>query len=108
MKERDLLNDAILSSVRRQLGPSHSLRSPDSSLQLIQARDDHVFVWNRAEQCLLAVNTSPSESEKCPVQTLGLTDCPLFDVEALAVSRTAKWVCLYGKKGVTVVEVRKK
>lgn len=105
MKERDLLNDSILSSVVRQLGPGQSLRSSDSCLQLVQARDDHVFVWNRVEQCLLAVNTSPAESEKCPVQTLRLTDCPLFDVEAVAVSRTAKWVCLYGKKGVTVVEI---
>lgn len=102
MKERDLLNDSILSSVRENLGPSHSLPSPDSSLQLLQARDDHVFVWNRAEQCLLAVN---SESEKVPIQKLSLTDCPLFDVEALTVSRTGKWLCLYGKKGVTVVEI---
>jgi len=105
MKERDLLNDSILSSVTRQLGPAHSLRSPEDSLQLVQARDDHVFVWNRADQNILAINTSPSETEKCPVQTLNLTDCPLFDVEGLVVSRTAKWVCLYGNKGVTAVEV---
>ena len=105
MKEKNLLNDSILSLVTSQLG-SASGRSGDRALQLLQARDDHVFVWSRAGQTLLAVNTSPSESEKNPLQTLALTDCPLFDVEGLTISRTGKWVALFGRTGVTAVEVR--
>ena len=33
------------------------------------------------------------------------TDTPLFDVEHVSVSNTGRWICLWGSRGVTAMEV---
>ena len=71
--------------------------------QLMCIRDDLCFIWRFKDSCILAVTLDDSES-KCSTKMIP-TDPPLFDVEKVTVSCTGRWLCLWGNRGATAVEI---
>jgi len=101
MKVDTVLASTVLEQLADKLGKSVGSNQEDQATSLLGHREDHVFVWNRGEQELLVASTG----EEGEVQVMELTDCPVFHVEGLVVSRTGLWVAIWGNGGVTAVEM---
>ena len=55
--------------------------------QIFHIKDDHAFVWNRKESTILVVSLNKDQGkEENPVQTISLTDSPMFEVEKICSS----------------------
>ena len=84
-------------------------RNEDESKRIIASKDDHVFIWNHADSSILAVylNKEVNETNLCEgrIQTFQITDTPTFDVDTVLPSPTGRWLCLWGRRGVTCVEL---
>ena len=71
--------------------------------QLMCIRDELCFIWSSKDNCILAVIMDDSEESCCT--KLVPTDPPIFDVEKVAISQTGRWLCLWGSRGATAVEI---
>jgi nuclear pore complex protein Nup88 len=67
-----------------------------------------LFVWSRRESNLLAVCLNKDlggGGNGTRTQTFDLTDTPVFEIDHLLSSPTGRWICLYGSRGVSCVEL---
>ncbi|XP_023725577.1 nuclear pore complex protein Nup88 isoform X3 [Cryptotermes secundus] len=75
---------------------------------IIECKEDILFVWNSKDTCILTVNvkTSKDGSVNIPThQTLLLTDPPSFEVERLVVNGTASQLAIVGPRGVGLLDL---
>ena len=70
--------------------------------QLMAIQDDLCFIWSTKESCVLAIHLDRG-SDQCT--RLIPTGTPLFDVEKLSVSKTGRWLSLWGSRGATALEL---
>lgn len=101
MKSDTVLASDVMHQLEEKLGKTVCSLKDDQALSLLAHSEDHVFVWNKGEQELLVASTG----DEGDVQVMELTDCPVFNVAGLVVSRTGLWVALWGSEGVTTVEM---
>ena len=71
--------------------------------QIFCIRDDLCFVWNAKNSHLLAI--SIEKTQESTVTTIIPTDTPLFEVEKVTLSCTGRWICLWGNRGATALEI---
>lgn len=64
---------------------------------------DLCFVWNAKESHILAI--SFEKTHDSTVTKIIPTDTPLFDVEKVTLSCTGRWICLWGSRGATSLEI---
>ena len=57
------------------------------------------------DRSLLVAVTGSSSGPGADVQTVSLSQCPGHEVNGLAVSRSGRWVSLWGERGVTLVQM---
>ncbi|XP_063541223.1 nuclear pore complex protein Nup88 [Cydia strobilella] len=74
---------------------------------LLELRDDVLYVWNSIENCLATLNLKHLEEhdEETPYQKLCLLSSPQYTVERITTSGCGSRVCVWGSRGVTVVEL---
>lgn len=101
MRENRVVDAALQAEVSRRLGVPTKQETETTSI--LDAADDHVFIWNSSDQSILAVNMSSREENR--IQTLALADSVQHSVSGLSVSSRGRWVTVYGEDGVTAVEV---
>ena len=65
--------------------------------------DDLCFIWSHKESHLIAVRLD-GLADQSPIKIVP-TDTPLFDIEHVLVSGTGRWVCLWGARGATALEI---
>ena len=70
--------------------------------QIMCINDDICYVWSFQDICILALRLSENET-KCT--KLIPTDTPIFDVENVSVSPNARWICLWGPRGASALEI---
>lgn len=79
----------------------------EDAKQILAAMEDHVYVWSRKDFAVVAIalGEGVNTEEEDRVQVFTLTDTPLFEVEHLVPSISGRRICIYGRKGVMVVEL---
>jgi len=105
MKTETVLSSEALETIHKRLGTGGSLSSAEASLSLIDHREDHVWIWNETDRSLLVAVTGSSSGPGADVQTVSLSQCPGHEVTGLSVSRSGRWVSLWGTRGVTLVQM---
>ncbi|XP_049878894.1 nucleoporin 88 [Pectinophora gossypiella] len=101
--ESKLVNHKIFKDCKESLkdNPSGKLRN------LMDLRDDVLYLWNAVENCLFSLNLKRLEEndEETPYQKLHLLSPPAFPVERVVTSGCGSRLCVWGSRGVTVVEL---
>lgn len=70
--------------------------------QLIDISDDIIIAWSKEDGCLLSQLLHPPDSK---VQTLTLSNPPMWDVHQIVLNRSGTGLALIGTRGVAVVEL---
>merc|ERR1739838_717916 len=70
--------------------------------QLIDISDDIIIAWSKEDGCLLSQLLHPPESK---VQTLTLSNPPMWDVSRIVLNRSGTGLALVGTRGVAIVEL---
>ncbi|XP_073948674.1 nuclear pore complex protein Nup88 [Choristoneura fumiferana] len=101
--EMKLSNHKIFKDLSASLkeNPTGKLRN------LLEFRDDVLYVWNSIENCLTSLNLKHLEEndDETPYQKLHLLSPPQFSVERITTSSCGGRVCVWGSRGVAVVEL---
>ncbi|KAL0867495.1 hypothetical protein ABMA27_008279 [Loxostege sticticalis] len=101
--ETKLANHKIFKDLKNGLSenPSGKLRN------LIELRDDVLYVWSPVENCVLCLNIKYLEEhgDDTPYQKLHLLSPPAFTVERIMTSNCGSRLCVWGSRGVTVAEL---
>ncbi|XP_063833367.1 nuclear pore complex protein Nup88-like [Ostrinia nubilalis] len=102
--ESKLADDETFKAFREGLAenPSGKLRN------LIELKDDVVFFWSPVECCFLCLNLNQFDEFEVldtPYQKLHLHSPPAFQVERIKGSNCGSRMCVWGSKGVTVMEL---
>lgn len=82
------------------LGDYYAEDKNERTKQIICIRDDLCFIWSHKESLLLVVSADDSTVTKVIP-----TDTPLFDVEKITLSCSGRWICLWGSRGATAMEI---
>ncbi|XP_068623839.1 nucleoporin 88 [Battus philenor] len=74
---------------------------------LMELKDDVLYIWNSVENCLFCVNINHLEEhpDETPYQKLHLVSPPAFNVERVTSSECGSRLCLWGARGVTIAEL---
>ncbi|XP_052751836.1 nucleoporin 88 [Galleria mellonella] len=74
---------------------------------LLELKDDVLYAWNAAKNCLLCVNLKQLEEhgDETQYQKLHLLTPPAFSVERIISSTCGSRLCVWGSRGVTVLEL---
>ncbi|XP_075984007.1 nuclear pore complex protein Nup88 [Anticarsia gemmatalis] len=74
---------------------------------LVELRDDVLYVWSPNENCLLCLNLKHLEEsgDETPYQKLHFLSPPAFTVERIMASTCGSRICVWGSRGVTVAEL---
>ncbi|XP_049793128.1 nuclear pore complex protein Nup88 [Schistocerca nitens] len=76
---------------------------------ILECKDDMLYVWNPEESCVLTLNLKLCRDEEPdrPLmhQTLQPTDPPIHEVELLRSNQTATQLALVGPHGISVLEL---
>ena len=70
--------------------------------------DDLCLIWSHKDSQLVVIRQDVPVGNVPDAHTHAKiipTDTPLFDVENVSVSGTGRWVCLWGSRGATVMEI---
>ncbi|XP_041971926.1 nucleoporin 88 [Aricia agestis] len=101
--ETKLANHQIFLDIKNSLSEetNYKLRN------LIELKDEILYVWNSVESCLFCLNVKHLDENEAetPYQKLHLVSPPAFAVERLMSSECGTRLCLWGSRGVTVVEL---
>ncbi|XP_060806520.1 nucleoporin 88 isoform X1 [Amyelois transitella] len=101
--ETKLVNHKIFADIKDSL-----TENPSGKLcNLMELRDDVLYLWNSKENCLFALNLKHLEEhdEETPYQKLHLLSPPAFQVERVISSACGSRLCVWGSRGVTVAEL---
>ncbi|KAG7303657.1 hypothetical protein JYU34_012207 [Plutella xylostella] len=81
--------------------------SSDKLCNLIELKDDVLYIWNPVENCLLSVNLKYVEEhdDNTTYQKLHLLSPPSFAVERLLCGACGTRLCLWGRRGAVVAEL---
>ncbi|XP_028026882.1 nuclear pore complex protein Nup88 [Bombyx mandarina] len=74
---------------------------------LLELRDDVLYVWNSTENCLFSLNLKHLEEngDETPYQQLHFLTPPSFEVERVMMSSCGSRICVWGTQGVTIAEL---
>ncbi|XP_059053230.1 nucleoporin 88 [Achroia grisella] len=101
--ETKLANHAIFRDIKDSLKeiPSGKL------CNLLLLRDDVLYVWSATENCILCLNLKQLEErgDETQYQKLHLLSPPAFSVERIISSDCGSRLCVWGSRGVTVLEL---
>ncbi|XP_018300160.1 nuclear pore complex protein Nup88 isoform X2 [Mycetomoellerius zeteki] len=78
---------------------------------ILEIRDNVLYVWNADKCCVLTFNVAATRGkigEDVPYQTLRPTDPPIFEVTNVLINETATQLALWGKLGITIMELPKR
>ncbi|XP_015177181.1 PREDICTED: nuclear pore complex protein Nup88 isoform X2 [Polistes dominula] len=85
--------------------------STDETRNILEIRDDILYVWNADKCCLQTLNVGATRGkfdEDIPYQTLQPTDPPIFEVLNISINETATQVAIWGNLGIAVIELPKR
>ena len=91
------LNEAL----RSIKGPNNE--NDGIAKQIFCVRDDLAFLWSSKDSHIIAI--SIEKTQESTVTKIVPTDTPLFDVEKVTLSCTGRWLCLWGSRGATALEI---
>lgn len=91
----------------KDLQDGFSENSSGKLRNLIELRDDVLYVWSPNENCLLCLNLKLMEEngDETPYQKLHLMSPPSFTVERIMSSSCGSRICVWGSRGVTIAEL---
>lgn len=84
------MDDPRVKSALSRLSLDSSYVGEDEAKQILHVKDDHAFIWSRKDSSLLAIGLNQQQQEDNPVQTISLTDSPMFEVERICSSLSGK------------------
>ena len=64
--------------------------------------DDLCLIWSHKDSQLVVVRQDTQVGHEAKIIP---TDTPLFDVEHVSVNSTGRWICLWGSRGATALEI---
>ena len=64
--------------------------------------DDLCLIWSHKDSQLVVVGQDTQVGHEAKIIP---TDTPLFDVEHVSVNSTGRWICLWGSRGATALEI---
>ncbi|XP_046738540.1 nuclear pore complex protein Nup88 [Diprion similis] len=101
------LNDTKLFKVIKETVPGDGTET----LNIIEIRDNVLYVWNSNESCILTLNIGAARGktgDDVVYQRLLLTDPPTFEVTNLQINETTTQLAIWGNCGIAVVELPKR
>ena len=66
--------------------------------------DDLCLIWSHKDSQLVVVRQDTQVGQVQEAKIIP-TDTPLFDVEHVVVNSTGRWICLWGSRGATAMEI---
>ena len=102
MKPCNSFEEKLHESLKKLVGPPTD-ESENLAKQIFCIRDDLCFLWNAKQSHLLVI--SIEKTQESTVTTIIPTDTPLFEVEKVTLSCTGRWICLWGNRGATALEI---
>ncbi|KAJ0172896.1 hypothetical protein K1T71_011072 [Dendrolimus kikuchii] len=91
----------------KDLKDSLAEKSSGKLKNLIELRDDVLYVWNSVENCLSSLNLKLLEenADETTYQQLHFLSPPSYIVEKLMASSCGSRICVWGSRGVTMAEL---
>jgi nuclear pore complex protein Nup88 len=73
--------------------------------QIMCISDDLCFIWSFKDNCVFVLRLDDNSTDDTKCIKLIPTDTPLFDVDKIIISGTGRWICVWGTRGATAMEV---